>query len=543
MFGSPFRHSDFRLLRAGTLFLGISAAAFGAATSASASPAIVVDAATGDVLYSEQATETWYPASLTKLMTFYVALNAVRDKKLTLDTPIVISPRAYAAAPSKMGFKPGTEVTLGNALKMMIVKSANDIAIAVAEAVSGSVEAFAEDMNATATQLGMRQSHFVNPNGLPDPEHVSSARDLAVLARAIYVDYPQEAAIFSIGALRLGDEIIPTHNTLLGRYPGVDGMKTGFTCSAGFNLVASAERNDHRYIAVVLGAPNVQLRMLKTAVLLDRAFDGIDHPQDKLDTMPQGVASGTAPDMHNEICRRRAKASLSFQTELNQLEAPLLAQQASPAAPVLGLITGNSMAPVAPTIAQEPKPVFDPVLVTLGPEAGYQGPIAQARPPHSPVGTAPPPQPAAAATTDTQQPQKATTRTAAKSGGHRRRAEAERKSKGAYGQGASPQARDQRGGETEASSSHRQTAKPKTEKTDTASGDTTEPDSKATDTTEKKDKIKHHASKKTPAVKQAKKLSKKHLRARRGRESRSAGAAIDLHGERSNRGARPSPFR
>jgi D-alanyl-D-alanine carboxypeptidase len=209
--------------------------------------------------------------------------------------------------------------------------------------------------------------------------------------------------------------------------------------------------------------------------------------------------------MHNEICRRRAKASLSFQTELNQLEAPLLAQQASPASPVLGLITGNSMAPVAPTIVQEPKPVFDPVLVTLGPETGYQGPIAQARPPHSPVGTAPPqpqPQPATAATADTQQPQKTADTEAAPKPKEKQKTHTakEHHHKPATKEAAKPKPLH-----------HIAKLRPKTEKTDTASGDTTEPDTKATDTTEKKDKIKHHALKKTPAVKQAKKLSKKHL--------------------------------
>ncbi len=272
-----------RRLLARLLLIATGVSCLGFVAEAAASPAIVVDAATGDVLYAEQAVEPWYPASLTKLMTFYIALSAVRDHKISLDTPLVVSARAASAAPSKMGFKPGTEVTLGNALKMMVVKSANDIAIVVAEGIAGSVEAFAEDMNSTAAELGMRQSHFVNPNGLPNPEHVSSAHDLALLARAIYVSFPQEAEMFGIGALRLGDEIIPTHNTLLGRYPGVDGMKTGFTCAAGFNLIASAQRNGHRFIAVVLGAPNVHLRMLKTAALLDRAFDGIDHPQGKLD--------------------------------------------------------------------------------------------------------------------------------------------------------------------------------------------------------------------------------------------------------------------
>jgi D-alanyl-D-alanine carboxypeptidase len=374
-------------------------AALATAIPAMASPAIVVDAATGDVLYADQANEPWYPASLTKLMTFYIALSAVRDHKISLDTPIMISPRANSAPPSKMGFKPGTEVTLGNGLKMMVVKSANDIAIAIAEAIAGSVEAFAEDMNATAAELGMRQSHFVNPNGLPDPAHVSSAHDLALLARAIYVTFPQEADMFNIGALRVGDEIIPTHNTLLGRYPGVDGMKTGFTCAAGFNLVASAQRDGHRYIAVVLGAPNVPLRMLKTAVLLDRAFVGIDHPEGKLDASDSASPAGAPHDMHNEVCRRRAKAAAAFQAEVTQLQAPLLAQKPA-AAPALGFLSGTTaapMTPVSPTIAMLPKPAFDPVSVYVGPAPGYQGPVAQARPPHSPIGTAPAVEPASAA--------------------------------------------------------------------------------------------------------------------------------------------------
>lgn len=367
------------------------------AAPAAAVPAIVVDAATGDVLYAEDATESWYPASLTKLMTFYVALAAVRDHKISLDTPIVVSPRAAAQAPSKMGFRPGTQLTLGNALKMMMVKSANDLAVAVAEGVSGSIDAFAEDMNATAAQLGMRQTHFVNPNGLHDSEHVTSARDLAILARAIYQSFPQEAEILSIGALRLGDEIVPGHNSLLGRYPGADGMKTGFTCAAGFNLITSSQRNGHHYIAVVLGAPDVRVRMMKSAVLLDRAFDGIDHPIDKLDSLDPSAALGPAPDMHNKVCRGRGKTIAAWNAEITQLEAPLLtasaaATPAAPAAPGLGFfapVTSAPLAPVAPTIAMMPNPVFDPVPVFLGPAPGYQGPVAQARPPHSAVGTEP----------------------------------------------------------------------------------------------------------------------------------------------------------
>jgi D-alanyl-D-alanine carboxypeptidase len=166
-----------------------------------ATPSLVADLVTGEVIAQEDATRPWYPASLTKLMTVYVALQAVRDRRLSLDTPFVVSIRAARAAPSKMGFNPGTEVTLDNALKMLMVKSANDIAIMIAEGVSGSVEDFAVEMNRAAAAIGMRQSHFVNPNGLFDAKHVSSARDMAMLARALHSDFPEAASLYGIGAL------------------------------------------------------------------------------------------------------------------------------------------------------------------------------------------------------------------------------------------------------------------------------------------------------------------------------------------------------
>jgi D-alanyl-D-alanine carboxypeptidase len=372
----------------------------GAATSAAATPAIVVDAATGNVLYEDQANEPWYPASLTKLMTIYVALSAVRDHQITFETPLVVSARAASMAPSKMGFAPGTEVTLDNALKMLVVKSANDMAVTVAEGLAGSVEAFAEDMNRTAAELGMTESHFVNPNGLHDPEHVSSARDLAILAHALYVNFPDAAGLFAIGALRLGDEIIPTHNNMLGRYPGADGMKTGFTCSAGFNLVASAERGGHRYIAVVLGAPSIKARLIRTAVLLDRAFAGIDHPRPM---SPPDATDATPPDMHDAVCRNRVKTEVEWAAETERLEAALAAPSL-PTFPANGFLFNAApaadQAPAASRIAMMPAPVFDPVAVYIGPAPGYLGPVAEARAPHSPIGTPSPPDAASAYTAD-----------------------------------------------------------------------------------------------------------------------------------------------
>jgi D-alanyl-D-alanine carboxypeptidase len=348
---------------------------------AQAAPALVVDVASGEVLYQEQASRPWYPASLTKLMTVYVALSAVRDHKITLDTPLVVSARAVSMPPSKMGFVPGTQVTLGNALKMLMVKSANDIAVTVAEGVSGSIEAFAEDMNQAAARLGLHESHFVNPNGLPDPSHVSSARDMALIGRALYVTFPEQAGLFNLGALALGTEIIPNHNNMLGRYPGADGMKTGFTCSAGFNVVVSAYRGGRRLLAVILGAPNVATRTAKAAALLDRGFAGIDRPSASLVALP-GSPEGGPPDLRGQVCKSRPRAALvaRFNADVERLAAPLVPpQQPGALAPQ----------PLAATINEIPNPVVDPVPVHIGAEPGYAGLIAQARPPHSVIGTEP----------------------------------------------------------------------------------------------------------------------------------------------------------
>ena len=165
------------------------------ASPARAAPSVVIDVASGQILEQEEATAVWYPASVTKLMTVYVALDAVRQGRLTFDTPLVVSARAAKMAPSKMGFRPGSEVTLRNALVMLMVKSANDIAVTVAEGVSGSVEAFADEMNKASAALGMHESNWVNPNGLPDSRHVTSARDLAILGRALLQQFPESASL------------------------------------------------------------------------------------------------------------------------------------------------------------------------------------------------------------------------------------------------------------------------------------------------------------------------------------------------------------
>ena len=332
-----------------------------------------MDVASGRIIEERIASHVWYPASVTKLMTVFVALEAVRQGRLTMDTPLVVTARAAQMKPSKMGFPPGAQVTLDNALKMLMVKSANDIAVTVAEGVSGSVEAFADEMNQAAATLGMRESHFINPNGLPDPNHVSSARDMAILGRALLLRFPEHADLFNIGAFRLGDKIVPTHNGMIGRYPGSDGMKTGFKCPAGFNLVASATREGRKVIVVVMGDVSARQRTAHAADLFDRAFSS-SRVGDLAADLPPIV--GAPPDMKPEVCTRRSKAS-QIEAETEDLSVPINTPDGPASAPQ----PGNGA-----LIAALPRPAYEPISVFLGPAPGYQGPVAGPRPPNSPIG-------------------------------------------------------------------------------------------------------------------------------------------------------------
>jgi D-alanyl-D-alanine carboxypeptidase len=291
-----------------------AACALLAARSASAEALLLVDAESGKVLHAENATYPWYPASVTKLMTTYVVLHAVKEGRIALDTLIAVSNNAVAQQPTKMGFRAGTQLTVDNALKMMMVKSANDMAVTLAEGVAGSIADFAAEMNNAAQRLGMTQSGFVNPNGLPDERQVTSARDLAILARALIREFPEYDLYWHIPAIRLGKRVMRNYNTLIDRYPGADGMKTGFICSAGFNLVATATRGNKRMIAVVLGAPSSSVRALQAAQLLEKGFG--TNPLSWVFTSFGTVDALTPiaaapPDLHETMCgkhRRRPAA-------------------------------------------------------------------------------------------------------------------------------------------------------------------------------------------------------------------------------------------
>jgi len=362
-----------KLLCGGALSLIVALAiGLGLAAPALATPSIVIDVASGQVLEQDQATAVWFPASTTKLMTAYVALDAVRKGRITLDTPLVVSERATQQAPSKMGFRIGQQVTLRNALVMLMVKSANDIAVTIAEGVSGSVEAFAGEMNQASAAIGMKESYWVNPNGLPDDRQVTSARDLALLGRALLVDFPESADLYHIGAFRIGRRIMPTHNGLLKVYPGADGMKTGFTCPAGYNLVASATRGSRRLITVVLGAPSGMARTLRTAELFDRAFQGAQ-TQGAASELP-GPGVGPAPDQRDKICLRRGKAYKQYVAEFED-------------APIEMIGDGGKKSSEGGAAHLKPQPLsFEPIVVHTGPVEGYAGPVAKPRDPKLAVG-------------------------------------------------------------------------------------------------------------------------------------------------------------
>jgi D-alanyl-D-alanine carboxypeptidase len=353
------------------------------ASGACAAPYLLVDAATGETILEKDATMPWYPASLTKLMTTYVALDAVRQGRLTFDTPLTMSMRAARMAPSKMGFEPGTEVTLDNALKMLMVKSPNDIAVMIAESISGSVEDFADEMNADARKLGMHESHFVNPNGLHDPNHYSSARDMALVARALLTEFPEQASLFNISAMQLDDAVIPNHNGLLGHYPGADGMKTGFTCSSGFNIVASATHDGHKLIAVVLGSPSTRERNIEAAALFERGFSDTTRGP-KLEDLPAS-AQKDPKDMRGEVCSRRNALLVAEE----QAEVQRILPQSKPEnAPQAG--RGAKQAAPAPAVnpallLHAENVQYDPVPVFVGPKPGWTGPVLAAKPSAEPT--------------------------------------------------------------------------------------------------------------------------------------------------------------
>ncbi len=296
-------------------FLFAAALALAASLPAMAGPALLIEPSSGLVLYAEDADLPWRPASLTKLMTAYLTFEAIRDGKLSPEDTVICTQYAQNQPPSRFGMPVGGQLKVDLAVKALIVKSANDVAVMLADKIGGSQENFVELMNKTAKRLGMTNTHFVNPNGLPvfisenvegPDQAVTTARDMAILASMILREFPQYAPIFAMTEVKIGNRIVTTHNGLLRSYDGADGMKTGFICAAGYNLVASATRDGRQLVAVVLGENSGAARTIRAAGLFEHGFEIYPWKAmlaPALATWPVATPEGAkAPDLRNIVC-------------------------------------------------------------------------------------------------------------------------------------------------------------------------------------------------------------------------------------------------
>jgi D-alanyl-D-alanine carboxypeptidase len=257
---------------------------------------IVVDSGTGNVLEAANPDAPRHPASLAKLMTLYMAFEALRDRRITTEQIVPVSPRAAAMEPSKLGLTPSTRLTVQDAILGLVTKSANDAAAALGELLGGSEDRFAQMMTLRARALGMSRTTFTNASGLPDPDAWTTARDLAILARHLVTDFPGFYPYFSIHSFSFQRRVIFNHDRMLQSYPGADGMKTGYTEASGHNLVPSAVHSGVRLIGVVLGAGSNPERDAHMAMLLDQGFEQMDVPPERRTAVASRLPSlvGTA---------------------------------------------------------------------------------------------------------------------------------------------------------------------------------------------------------------------------------------------------------
>ena len=280
-------------------------------------PTLVFEVESGTVLHSDDAGKPWYPASLTKLMTSYVVFHAMKNGQLKLDSKISYSLNAQVEPASKIGLPVDTKFSVDWALQALLVRSANDIAVALAEAVGGSEANFVRMMNEHAQRLAMTGSYFSNPHGLPDRRNITTARDMGLLARAIIREFPQYQKFFDAPNVKHGRRRLKNRNTsFLNSSKFSDGMKTGFICNSGFNVVASQTRDGRRLVAVVLGAKNGGVRTQTANTLMVEGFTkkagGLLQRSRKLIELTNGGLFSRYPtDMAKHVCRRMGKVRIT----------------------------------------------------------------------------------------------------------------------------------------------------------------------------------------------------------------------------------------
>jgi len=278
------------------------------ALPARATPSLVVDVDTGQVLHAEDAGQPWFPASVTKLMTAFVTFEQLQAGRIGMDTEVVLSREAVKQIPTRSELPAGSAMSMEDALYAALAGSANDVAYAVAETVGGSRAAFVKMMNETAGRLGMTGSRFANPNGVFDRGQYLTARDLALLATEIRRRFPQYMHFFQVGRIVIGKETILSNNDLLTRFPGTIGMKTGFLCASGRNFVALTERQGRTLLAVILGATTDRERSERAAQLLTRAFAGELQPTGTALPAIANHADRKPVDMRQRLCSKATAA-------------------------------------------------------------------------------------------------------------------------------------------------------------------------------------------------------------------------------------------
>jgi D-alanyl-D-alanine carboxypeptidase len=248
----------------------------GSATDPAKDAALIIDGATGKILYARNETAERHPASLTKMMTLYMLFEALKAGKITMQTPMPVSRHAAEQKPTKLYLKRGESITVDTAIQAIVIRSANDVAVVIAEALGGTELHFAQMMTEKARALGMRETYYHNASGLPDPLQITTAMDLSVLARHLAYDFPQYYHYFALPGFKYKGTYYPTHDNLIGRYPGADGIKTGFTVASGFNLTSSVVRGGVHIIGIVMGGRTAVRRDMEMTRLLDSAFAQIE---------------------------------------------------------------------------------------------------------------------------------------------------------------------------------------------------------------------------------------------------------------------------
>jgi D-alanyl-D-alanine carboxypeptidase len=365
------------LVLAASIALGLSGSGQAARAEGARHAAMVIDANSGKVLHDANADEPRYPASLTKLMTIYLAFEALQQGSLKLDSQLTVSEAAASVAPSKLELKPGETIELADAIKALVTKSANDMAVAIAEKIAGDERSFAELMTKRARQIGMNSTTFRNASGLPVSGQITTARDMLTLALRIYDDFPDKARVFSLREFTYQGKTYRTHNTLMKSFAGMDGMKTGYTSKSGFNLVASVRRDGKHLVAAVFGGATASSRNAHMRQILTQALDDASTEKTRV-SKPQLIASVRPATRPQKVEEKPAVKVAAVASPQKPAVKPAAVKAApTPAAPPATAPVAASPPPATPAPApvqqvsvtppDVPAPSVPPQSVTVSP--------------------------------------------------------------------------------------------------------------------------------------------------------------------------------